>query len=221
MVNWCVTSKKFLFLCQSFSLAMLPFSSGSLDVKEDKIDALLGCNSQQQPTVASRPRNCILRVVRMLSKRAGKSPNKRISFNHIFKNYSKCRIWILAFSINFCPFKSDLFGNTIWLLSSGFPNLAGMDHFCHLSTQNVDVARSARNVESDIFLWFSSKHHWLWIWCSVKYHVHVEVDCVMRVFKVEMMRIRAQVTLESPLYLKGFKVISSLKTCWASKFKIR
>ena len=131
MVNWCVTSKKFLFLCQSFSLAMLPFSSGSLDVKEDKIDALLGCKSQQQPTVASRPRNCILRVVRMLSKRAGKSPNKRISFSHIFKNYSKCRIWILAFSINFCPFKSDLFGNTIWLLSSGFPNLAGMDHFCH------------------------------------------------------------------------------------------
>ena len=146
MVNWCVTSKKFLFLCQSFSLAMLPFSSGSLDVKEDKIDALLGCKSQQQPTVASRPRNCILRVVRMLSKRAGKSPNKRISFSHIFKNYSKCRIWILAFSINFCPFKSDL-------LSSGFPNLAGMDHFCQvLSTQNVDVARSARNFESDIFL---------------------------------------------------------------------
>ena len=149
MVNWCVTSKKFLFLCQSFSLAMLPFSSGSLDVKEDKIDALLGCKSQQQPTVASRPRNCILRVVRMLSKRAGKSPNKR----------------------SFLPWYN--------IVSSAF------------------LSRLKLTMWIIRMLWDES----------------LQVE--------EMMRIRAQVTLESPLYLKGFKVISSLKTCWASKFKIR
>ena len=32
----------------------------------------------------------------------------------LFENYSKCCIWILAFSTNFCPIKSDLSGNTIW-----------------------------------------------------------------------------------------------------------
>ena len=34
----------------------------------------------------------------------------------LFENYSKCRILIfdiLAFSNNFCPIKSDLFGNSV------------------------------------------------------------------------------------------------------------
>ena len=30
----------------------------------------------------------------------------------LFENYSKCRIWI--FFTNFCPFKTDLSGNTVW-----------------------------------------------------------------------------------------------------------
>ena len=49
----------------------------------------------------------------------------------LFKNYPKCRIWILAFSTNFCPIKTDLSGNTVWQLASGFQKLAKMDHFCH------------------------------------------------------------------------------------------
>ena len=28
----------------------------------------------------------------------------------MFENYSKCRIWILAFSTNFCAIKTDLSG---------------------------------------------------------------------------------------------------------------
>ena len=41
----------------------------------------------------------------------------------LFKNYSKCLIWIfemLALSTNFCPIKTDLSGNTVWLQASGF-----------------------------------------------------------------------------------------------------
>ena len=41
----------------------------------------------------------------------------------VFENNSKCRIlnfWILAFSINFCPIKIDLSGNTVWPQASGF-----------------------------------------------------------------------------------------------------
>ena len=32
----------------------------------------------------------------------------------LFENYWKCPIWILAFSTNFCPIKTDLSGNTVW-----------------------------------------------------------------------------------------------------------
>ena len=38
---------------------------------------------------------------------------------------------ILAFSINFCPIKTDLSGNTVWPQASGFQKLAKMDHFWH------------------------------------------------------------------------------------------
>ena len=49
----------------------------------------------------------------------------------LFENYSKCRIWILAFFINFCPIKNDLSGNTVWPKASGFQKIAKMDHFWH------------------------------------------------------------------------------------------
>ena len=49
----------------------------------------------------------------------------------LFQKHSKCRIWISAFSTNFCPLKSDLSGNTVWLQASGFQKLAKMDHFWH------------------------------------------------------------------------------------------
>ena len=39
-------------------------------------------------------------------------------------NYSKCRIWILAFSTNFCPIKTDLSGNTVWQQASRLQKLA-------------------------------------------------------------------------------------------------
>ena len=54
------------------------------------------------------------------------------------KNCQKCRIKvfhfppILAFTINFCPFKSDLSGSIVWQQASGFLKLAKMDHFWHL-----------------------------------------------------------------------------------------
>ena len=37
-----------------------------------------------------------------------------------FENYSKYRIWILAFSTNFCPTKIDLSGNSVWPQASRF-----------------------------------------------------------------------------------------------------
>ena len=38
---------------------------------------------------------------------------------------------ILAFSTNFCPFKTDLSSNSVWPQASGFHKLAKMDHFWH------------------------------------------------------------------------------------------
>ena len=78
-----------------------------------------------------------------------------------FENHSKCRIWILAFYTNFCPIQTNMSGNTVWQQASGFQKLAKMDHFWHflmnfLSTQNVNVARSARNVEWDFFCDFQT-----------------------------------------------------------------
>ena len=41
--------------------------------------------------------------------------NKFYDYFTLFKNYSKCRTFlILAFSTNFCFFKSDPSGNTVW-----------------------------------------------------------------------------------------------------------
>ena len=37
----------------------------------------------------------------------------------------------LAFSTNFCPFKTDMSGNTVWPQASGFQKLAKMDHLWH------------------------------------------------------------------------------------------
>ena len=71
----------------------------------------------------------------------------------------------LSFSTNFCPFKSDLSGNTVWPQTSGFQKLVKMDHFWHFYW-NVNVARFARKVEWDCFCdfqipWVSQNHNWL------------------------------------------------------------
>ena len=49
----------------------------------------------------------------------------------LFENYSKCRFWILAFSANFCPIKTDLSGNTVWPQALDYQKLAKIDHFWH------------------------------------------------------------------------------------------
>ena len=62
---------------------------------------------------------------------------------------------ILAFSTNFWSIKTALSGHSVWLQALGFQKLS-FDIFDQpLSTQNVNVARFARNVERD-FLWFSN-----------------------------------------------------------------
>ena len=47
----------------------------------------------------------------------------------LLENYSKCRIWILAFFINSCPIKTDLSGNNVWPQASGFQKLAKLTIF--------------------------------------------------------------------------------------------
>ena len=42
---------------------------------------------------------------------------------------SHFNFWVLVFSTNFCPFKTDLSGNTVWPQASGFQKLAKIDHF--------------------------------------------------------------------------------------------
>ena len=44
---------------------------------------------------------------------------------------SHFNFWILAFSTNFCPIKTDLSSNTVWPQALGFQKLAKMHHFWH------------------------------------------------------------------------------------------
>ena len=79
---------------------------------------------------------------------------------------SHLNFWILAFSPNFCPIKTDLSGNTVWPQASGFQKpskwtILGIFNQL-LSTQNVNVARFAHNVEWDFFCDFqTSKKCWV------------------------------------------------------------
>ena len=61
----------------------------------------------------------------------------------------------LEFLITFCLIKSDLSGSTVWPQALGFQKLAKIERFGTfyelLSTQNVNIARFARNVEWDFF----------------------------------------------------------------------
>ena len=63
---------------------------------------------------------------------------------------SPLNFWILAFSANFCPIKTDLSGNTVWPQTSGFQKLAKMDHFGDFALTFVHSKRSS------LFLWFSN-----------------------------------------------------------------
>ena len=44
---------------------------------------------------------------------------------------SHLNVLILAFSTNFCPIKTDLFGNTVWPQDSGFQKLDKLGYFWH------------------------------------------------------------------------------------------
>ena len=55
----------------------------------------------------------------------------------LVENYSNCRIWILGISVfltNFWLIKSDLSGNTVWVLTVSLPN----DYFWHFWLTFVD-----------------------------------------------------------------------------------
>ena len=84
-----------------------------------------------------------------------------LSVSTVFRNYSKCRIWIfwiLVFSANFCPSKSDLSGNTVWPQASGFPKLTKIDHIWHFWLTFVYSKCKRSSLRSQCwmrhFLWF-------------------------------------------------------------------
>ena len=57
------------------------------------------------------------------------SHNTIYTMHTVFQNHRKCRIWILAFSTNFCPIKTDLSGKNSWPQASGFQKLTIFDIF--------------------------------------------------------------------------------------------
>ena len=81
-------------------------------------------------------------------------------FHSVWKSpkMSHLNFWNLAFSNHFCPIKSCLSGNTVWVVASVCEKLAKLSIFGIfielLSTQNRNVACFARNVECDFFCYF-------------------------------------------------------------------
>ena len=80
---------------------------------------------------------------------------------------------ILAFSTNFWPIKNDPYGNSVWPQALGFqksPNWTIFGIFYELlSTQNVNLARFARNVEWYFFCDFQTpciSMHVAFIFCK-------------------------------------------------------
>ena len=74
---------------------------------------------------------------------------------------SHLNFWILAFSTNLCPIKTDLSGNTVWPQASGFQKLVKMDHFWHLWLTFVHskCKRSSLRSQWDIFCDFQTICH--------------------------------------------------------------
>ena len=78
-----------------------------------------------------------------------------MSYTYVNRNFS-----ILAIFTNFCPIKIDLSGNTVWRKLQVFKNSSKLTIFGIynqlLATQNVNVARFARNVDWDFFCDFQT-----------------------------------------------------------------
>ena len=102
-----------------------------------------------------------------LCEASGSSNSPVASISHVlgitlFENYSKCRIWILAFSTNFCPIKDDLSGNTVWPQASVFlktrqngPFSAFLINFCPLKCKRSSLLSQCW---MRLFLWFSRRY---------------------------------------------------------------
>ena len=83
-----------------------------------------------------------------------------------FSNFTQClkitqnvsfNFWVLASSINCCHTKTDLPGYTVWPKASGFQKFTIFGIFHQLlSTQNVNIARVARNFEWDFLSIFKT-----------------------------------------------------------------
>ena len=99
----------------------------------------LGCVRSKLQNLIFLCRLCLATPTPTVCSSSIQAPDKRVAcllahdkqYYTLFENYSKCRIWILAFSTKFCPIKTDLSGNTVWPKASGFQKLLKMDHFWH------------------------------------------------------------------------------------------
>ena len=119
--------------------------------------------SRRHPAFRGLSSLSIWRRLRWEWKGNGYEPGKKFEYQNVWKllKMSYLNFRILAFSTNFCPIISDLFGNTVWPQTSGFQKLTKLTIFGIsyelLSTQNVNVARFARNVEWDFFCDFQTR----------------------------------------------------------------
>ena len=68
---------------------------------------------------------------------------------------SHLSFWILAFSTNFWPIKTDLSGNPVWPQALDFQKFV-IFAILGIFDQNVNIARFARNVEWDFFCDFQT-----------------------------------------------------------------
>ena len=114
--------------------------------------------------------------------------SRKVKFFHNFHivwkslKMSHLNFKILAFSTNFCTFKSDLSGNTNWPKVEVFkdsPKLTIFGIFCILLfTQNVNIARFARNVEWNSFLDFQTQ--WIFLGHFRESNTMFSSDCVCK-----------------------------------------
>ena len=85
---------------------------------------------------------------------------------HCLKITQNVLFWILAFSTNFCPIKTDLPGNSVWPQASDFQKLAKMDDFWYFWLTFVYSRWKRSSLRSQclmiLFLWFSNLQFLKW-----------------------------------------------------------